>query len=187
MSNPSLAIVVAEDDRHKMLAYRYLKKRGLSPRIEVSPSGRGSAENWVRKRFAKEVSVYRRRHAQTALIVMIDADTGTVEDRLRQLAEALREAGEPPIDTKTERIARMVPKRNVETWILCLNGHAVNEEDDYTLRPNWSRWVHHADWSKWIPPGVETLVDWTQSKDEPPNHCVDSLRSCINELRRLRF
>ena len=74
-------IVVLEDARHEMLVRRYLISRGLGKsemRIERSPSGEGSAENWVRKTFIKEVNVYRSRHARTKLIVVIDADACTV-------------------------------------------------------------------------------------------------------------
>jgi DNA polymerase III psi subunit len=181
MSRPSLVIVVLEDDNHEMLVRRYLKRRGMREheiRIEISPSGEGSAENWVRKTFAKEVSAYRSRHAQTKLIVVIDADTGTVQERLRQLDQALKDSGKQVVDADTEQIARLAPKRNVETWILCLNGHAVDEETDYTKRD---------DWSKLIPSAAETLFQWTRSTDELPQHCVDSLRSGVRELKHLRF
>ena len=96
MSKPSLVIVLLEDNRHKMLIYRFLKKRGKilnedQIRIQVSPSGSGSAENWVRKEFVKEATEYRRRQAraETALIVMIDADVHTVQERLRQLRSSV--------------------------------------------------------------------------------------------------
>jgi hypothetical protein len=95
VSKPSRVIIVVEDDHHEMLIRRYLKKRGLverEMRIRRSPSGEGSAENWVRKTFANEVSNYRSRHAQTALIVVIDADKATVQHRLQQLDQALRDS-----------------------------------------------------------------------------------------------
>jgi len=31
-----------------------------------------------------------------------------------------------------ESVARLVPKRNIETWTLCLNAGTVDEETDYT-------------------------------------------------------
>jgi hypothetical protein len=71
MTRTSLIVVLLEDDHHKMLVYRYLKFRGIDAhqmRIETSPSGEGSAESWVRKRFVTEVSAYRSRRARTALI-----------------------------------------------------------------------------------------------------------------------
>jgi hypothetical protein len=183
VNKPSLVIVVLEDDHQKMLVYRYLIKRGLKAyamRIERSPSGEGSAESWVRKRFVKEVTAYRNRQARTALIVVIDADTGTVQDRLRQLDRALTDSGKSTVDTGTEQIARLVPKRNIETWVLCLlNIQAVDEETDYKGTRD--------DWNELIPPAAETLFQWTRSSADPPNRCIDSLRSGVRELSRLKF
>lgn len=175
-------IVVLEDAHHEMLVYRFLAKRGLGKyemRIERSPSGKGNAEGWVRKTFAKEVNVYRVRHAKTALIVMIDADTHTVQDRWRQLDQTLEAGGKQRVDVEHEQIARLVPKRNVETWILCLNGHEVDEEADYKKTRD--------DWPDLIPQAAGTLIEWTHQKPEPPSHCIDSLRSAVRELNRLTF
>jgi hypothetical protein len=175
-------IVVLEDDRHAMLIRRYLKKRGTGERdmrIERSPSGEGDAKAWVRKTFVKEVNVYRGRHAKTALIVVIDADTHTVQDRWRQLDQALEDGGKQRVDVEYEQIARLVPKRNVETWILCLNGHAVDEEADYKRTRD--------DWHDLIPQAAGTLLECTRQRPEPPSHCIDSLRSGLRELNRLTF
>jgi hypothetical protein len=175
-------IVVLEDTRHEMLVRRYLKKKGMGERemrIERSPSGRGNAEGWVRKTFLTEVNEYRRRQAKTALIVVIDADNLTVQDRWRQLDQALEEGGKRRVDVEHEQIARLVPKRNVETWILCLNGHDVDEEADYKRTRD--------DWNDLIPQAAGTLSEWTHHEAEPPSHCVDSLRSGVKELNRLRI
>ena len=182
MSNPSLVIALVEDEHHKMLIYRYLIECGWERhaiRAHQSPSGRGSAESWVLKRFVAEIAVYRNRsrRAETALIVIIDADTHTVQDRFNQLDQALRASGNQTVN-QGERIARLVPKRNIETWILCLNEHAVDEETDYTeTRSNWNELIAQ---------GAETLCQWTRSTTEPPNHCVNSLRTGVRELRRLK-
>lgn len=183
MSKPSQVIVVLEDDHHKMLVYRYLINRGLnnhSIRIERSPSGEGSAESWVRTRFIKEVKVYRGRQARasTALIVVIDADAHGVQEKFTQLDQALKNGGITAVDGD-EQIARLVPKRNVETWILCLNGQPVDEGTDY-------KWERH-DWNELIHPASETLSLWARQRVEPPNHCIDSLRTGIRELNRLRI
>jgi hypothetical protein len=178
VSKRCLVVAIVEDEHHRMLIYRYLLKRGMWPiRIEISPSGRGSAENWVRKTFVKEVSAYRRRHAQTALLVVIDADTVTVQHRQQQLDQALRDSGKDIVDPARERIARLVPKRNVETWILCLNGHEVDEERNCKNE-------HHA-WNDLIPVAAETLFQWTRSNAESPDPSIDSLRNGVKELKRL--
>jgi hypothetical protein len=181
MSKTSLTIVLLEDNQHKMLIYRHLRNCGAGHRqirIELSPAGEGSAEKWVRKRFVKETRAYRSRSARTALIVIIDADSYDVLDRLKQLDQALRENGNPTVG-KDERIARLVPKRNVETWILCLNEQAVDEETDYKRTRN--------NWKPLIPTAARTLYQWTHLELEPPSRCIDSLRSGIRELKRLEL
>jgi hypothetical protein len=184
MPKPSLVTVIVEDERHEMLVRRYLRRRGMEPRqmtFVPSPSGRGSAEQWVRARFGKEVNACRNRQARkttTGLIIVIDADIHTVRRRMDQLDEALAESGAEPIEND-EQIVRLVPKRNVETWILCLNKHAVDEVTDYKGTGN--------DWTGLIPRASEALYRWTRPNTVLPNFCTDSLRHGIMELNRLRF
>jgi hypothetical protein len=154
----SLVIVLVEDERHRMLIRRFLLQSGFGNhqvRISQSPSGSGSAENWVRKEFVKETAAYRNRQAraQSALIVMIDADRLTVRDRLNQLDQAVQANGAPVV-APGEQIARLVPKRNVETWILCLNRHAADEVTDYKRS--------REDWSEIIPDAARSLHEWTR-------------------------
>jgi hypothetical protein len=159
MSKPSQVIIVLEDDHHEMLIYRYLIHCGLKRyaiRVHRSPSGQGSADSWVRKRFVEETNAYRNRQARalTDLIVVIDADVHTVKERLKQLNQALTDSGNPIVG-ESERKARLVPKRNVETWILCLNGEAVDEETDYKRT--------RSGWNELIPTASEALYQWTRS------------------------
>ncbi len=182
MSSPSQVIVIVEDANHRMLVYRYLRGRGCNRyaiRIERSPAGEGSAERWVRARFAKEVRVFRSRirHAETALIVIIDADAFTIQHRLQQLDQALTDSGQALVNPESEEIARLVPKRNIETWIMCLNGEPVDEDTNYKPTRN--------DWTALIPSAAATLVAWAHSGRELADHCVDSLRAAIGELKRL--
>jgi len=187
MSSPSVVVVIVEDDHHKMLIYRYLRSRGLSSHqitTKLSPSGQGSAEQWIRTVYATEVRAYRIRHAKatsaqaTGLIVMIDADIGTVQNRLKQFMHALEESGVPKVE-HVERIALLVPKRNVETWILRLTDCAVNEETNY------KRTRH--DWHELIPRASEQLSQWTRPNTALPEDCIDSLRRDVSELNRLQF
>lgn len=176
-----MVVVVVEDDRHRMLIYRYLRRRGLSSheiRTKPSPSGRGSAEQWIREMYAMEVKAYRTRQARaaSALIVMIDADTHTVQGRLTQLGQSLKESGLREIRS-AEQIARLVPKRNVETWILCLTEHAVDEETDYKR-------MNH-DWHELITHASERLFHLTGANAVLPKNCLNSLRNGVNELNRL--
>jgi hypothetical protein len=87
----------------------------------------------VRERYAQAVRAYRERsqRAKTALIVAIDADAGEVSRRVRQLREALERA-DLAARTDVEVIVHLIPRRNVETWILCLDGQPVDEITDYS-------------------------------------------------------
>jgi hypothetical protein len=184
MAKPSRVIVLVEDNRHQQLVGKYLRTAGLelhAMRFIQSPSGRGSAEQWVRERFAVEVDAYRSRqtHAETKLVIMVDADTLSVQQRLTQLDQALHEAGVTPINTNTEQIARLIPKRNVETWILCLNDSAVDETTDYKRT--------HNDWTVLIRSSVVTLYAWTRPNALVPGSCLPSLKLGLRELSKLDF
>jgi hypothetical protein len=179
MPRRSTIIALVEDAHHEMLVYRYLcRERGMSRheiRIKPSPVAEGSAEQWVRLNYPAEVKALRTRQAMTVLIVMIDADAYSVDQRLAQLATALELAGGHPLRLN-ERVARLVPKRNVETWILCLNEHPVNEDTDYkATRHNWNVLIAEA---------AARLFRRTRA-NAPADHCVDSLARGIIELKRL--
>jgi hypothetical protein len=88
VAKPSLLILLVEDSLHKQFIYRYLKELGFGRhdvRVEESPSGQGIAEQWIRQRFPIEFEACRGRQAETRLIVLIDADKRTVQQRLAQL------------------------------------------------------------------------------------------------------
>ena len=180
MSRPSQVAVLAEDDRHQGFVRRYLYRLGHSRhdiRFEPLPSGRGCGEQWVRERYAQAVRAYRARSARagTALIIAIDADAGDADRRLRQLREALEQAG---LATRTdgEAIVHLIPKWSVETWILCLSGRQVDEITDYS---------QEGDVDRLIPTAALTFFEWTRVNATPPARCVPSLLSAIPEVRRL--
>jgi hypothetical protein len=177
-------IVLIEDSRHQRFVWRYLRRCGLEQhtmRFVQSPEGAGSGEQWVRERFAVEVEVYRRRraHADTTLIVVVDADHLLVQERLAQLDRNLDEAQADRIRPDAEQIARLVPKRNIETWILCLNDYPVDEETDYKRTRN--------DWTTLIRSGIGILYNWTRPNAQLPASCIASLRLGVAELKRLDF
>jgi hypothetical protein len=131
----------------------------------------------VRERYAKTVGAYRSRasRAETALIVAIDADTGDSDRRLRQLQEALVQAELAP-RTHQERIVHLIPKWNIETWILNLNGRNVDEDTDYRREQRMDEQIANA---------ASTFFDWSRPNATPPAQCVPSLLSAIPEVRRL--
>src|ERR1700728_3909630 len=102
MSSPSLVFVLAEDQRQQQLIYRFLARVGVRPhqvRFQLSPSGRGSAEQWVRENFARQAAKCRARNtrAATGMFVLLDADSRTVQERLDELDGGLEAAGQAPV------------------------------------------------------------------------------------------
>lgn len=180
VGKPSRVVILAEDQRQVRFIRAYLKQRNFDNhdiRVEPVSSGRGSGEQWVRERYAEAVKAYRWRstRAATALVVMIDADVGSVDQRLEQLRQALVEAGSEA-RSAAEKIAHLVPKRNIETWILCLNGSRVNEDTDCRNLQGIDKQIQNA---------AILFFDWSRANAQIPQHCVPSLLLAIPESRRL--
>jgi hypothetical protein len=177
-----MVIVLIEDERHQQVVFRYLRRIGLEPHAMrfVRPLS-GSGEQWVREQFPIEVAAFRRRNArvETKLIAVIDADNLTVQGRLAQLDQKLQEKEITPIQTESEQVARLIPKRNIETWILCLNAVEVDEDTDYKRT--------RGDWAELIRPAGEMLFALSRPNAQVAENCIPSLRHGIGELRRLKF
>ncbi|MDF5710118.1 MAG: hypothetical protein PUP90_21225 [Nostoc sp. S4] len=106
------------------------------------------------------------------LVVLIDVDKKTVDERLKQLDDALI-ADSQPIRQLKEAIAIFISKRNIETWMHYLQGETVDEEIEY------SKFNNESD----CKPFVEKLVNQCyQGLDEnaPP-----SLQAACGELQRI--
>lgn len=169
-------MVLAEDENHQSFAERFLKRLGYGQHqifLERVPNGAGSGEKWVRDNYARTVNNYRRRSAKatTALLVVIDADDDEPARRHLQLERELDGARKDG-----ERIAHRIPKRNIETWILCLTGRTVDEIEDYS---------DDREIAELIRPAAEVFYSWTRLNAAVPDHCIPSLRAAIREARRL--
>ena len=145
--------------------------------MRLAPRGQGSGEQYVRERYPIEVAYYRDRSARrkAALMVGLDADAGTVEQHERELDEALIGAGgvrrEP-----AEQIALLIPKRNIETWVLCLSREVVDEATNYKGTRNIV---------DMIKPAAGTLREWSRTGSTVPPSCIPSLRKGLIEVRRI--
>ena len=107
---------------------------------------------------------------------MIDADTLSVEDRKQQFERSLREKNAPP-RRLSEPILNLIPKRNVETWILCLNSLAVDEVTNYRHDPQVD--------AEAIKRAAFALFSWTRPNFLLPDGCTPSLQACHSEFRRV--
>ncbi|MBD1942643.1 hypothetical protein H6F50_09790 [Coleofasciculus sp. FACHB-712] len=171
-------VILCEDRQQEVFARYFLKKRGFTGRLraEICPPGSQSGEQYVRSQYSAEVKAYRqnKNRVSIGLVVLIDADTDTSQERLNQLANGLREASQENRQSD-EAIAIFVPKRNIETWIHYLQGEPVNEEDTY------SKFLKNEASCK---PYVENLADQCRSQNLPED-APDSLQTACGELERL--
>ena len=130
-------VVVAEDQQQEMFLRQVLRGRRLDPRdmtFLVCAKGGFAADAWVLRTHGEEARILLAvQHAQPrrGLITVIDADELTVERRHRQLDEA---AGAEPARVSQARIAYVVPRRNIETWLIALAGRQADEVTDYKKR-----------------------------------------------------
>jgi hypothetical protein len=170
--------ILCEDLQQQVFARRFLLNRGFHDRkirVLALPEGKGSGEQYVRKNYSVQVKAYRSLSTyrrSVCLVVLIDADTKTVDERLRQLDEALEEDSQSRRQ-KDEKIAVFVPKRNIDTWIYYLQGETVDEETAYPKLQKESD----------CEPCVKNLLNQCPSgldQDAPP-----SLHIACGELQRI--
>ena len=184
MSKASQFIILCEDKLQEVFVRKFLKNYDVPHRAiypVALPNGNGCGEQHVRTRYPKEIRAYRDRQskAKTVLIVVIDADTGTVENRQSQLNNAAQSAGVAP-RSDGEHVVHLVPKRHIETWLAFLsNANDVNEDAEYkplySFRGNESK--------------SHSLVDMFTGMfrhHQPAPESLPSLKQALEELERLR-
>lgn len=180
------AVVLTEDLQGWVFIRRLLIALEVPPRrIRVLPypaDGRGCGEQFVRETYPKEVRAYRQNAAASWLVVHIDADVKVVSNRYQQLTDAC--AGEGVAQRlSNERIAILVPKREIETWIHYLLESSVvsGGVDEAKNYPKLSG--HESD----CEPAAKRLADLVKTSqaearlERPPQ----SLLTGLVELRRL--
>ena len=149
MARNANVVILCEDRQQEAFARRFLKRAGYNPRrfrVEISPKAKGSAEQFVRLQFPKELEYYRSKQHKVGqlLIAVTDADRQDVADRIRQIHQQVKEADmeERQID---EKVAIFVPSRNIETWLAYLDGQTVNEDDTYPKLDHEGECQRHVD------------------------------------------
>ena len=171
-------IILCEDSQQAVFAKHFFIRRGFaSQKITLQMNTKGSGEQFVRTEYAKQVKFCRQTSSYspvgTYLVVLIDADNHTYEQRLRQLDESLEDDGQPKRQPN-EKIAIFVPKRNIETWIHYLMGKAVDEKTAY---PKLAR---QRECRKYVDKLVKKICPIGLPEDAPP-----SLRAACEELQRI--
>jgi len=141
---PEVTILCEDIDQERFIR-EYLICRGLDDRRIKdfgNPKGKTIKNNnaLILKHYPELIKSYRsrRNYRNIAVVVMIDADEDSLDDRMRSLNIALDEtAGNLNKDPRlpNEKVAIFVPARNIETWFYYINnnmeGQECNENTDY--------------------------------------------------------
>ena len=169
-------VVICEGSVDATFVRTFLRKRGYKRNVHFLsyPQGKGCGEQFVRKNYPVELKALRR-WKNKGLLVMLDADAGSVENRMRQLDEACDSVGVERRRNQ-EPVAFIVPKRNVETWLVYLHGGVWGEEEDYKKSVN-------DDLAKGAARKLHDMCYKDQKLLEP---APDSLKKSCDEWRRVR-
>lgn len=186
MSNRvSKVVLLCEDEAHSRLFRAYLKQVGI-PNIDrimtaevASQKVHGGNVGWVLDHFPRELYACRKRQteAETLLVVMIDADEGTVEDRRKQLDNRARREKMEPLSTDDPTLALLIPKRNVETWIRSLLGESATEIEDYKQGKKSTPSQYND--------AARTLYAWSRPNATPGITCTMSLGVSLSDWHRI--
>lgn len=179
MSKPSRVIVLAEDRRHQNFALGVLKEAGYDSHDIYRcplPAGRGAGEQYVREQLPAQVLAFRQRAARaaTALVVLVDADVNSTREIRRRLADALRARQMEPLDA-TERAAVLVPRRNIETWVVVLDGGMADETTDYRGQVN----------DRELQPAGKKFVSCLKAAPSSPLDWLPSMTESAAEVKRV--
>lgn len=130
MSRNVRIVLLCEDRQHEAFVTRFLRRDGWTLRdirVEMSPQGRGSAEQFVRERFPTELQAVRSKGGERVrLVVMIDGDRQGVAGR-RSALEAGCEARGIDAPSEDDNALICVPTWSIETWFAFLGGENVDE------------------------------------------------------------
>lgn len=179
MSRDAVGVVIlSEDIQLECFIRRFLLKRNWNThqiRTETLPQGRGSGEQWVREKFLNELKAYRSRssRAATCLIVASDADDKTVKERIQTFEKMCAENG-VDFRQQNERVAFIIPRRNIETWLAHLRGESVDEVESY------SKYQYESDCRDQVAK-LDEMCRQQKLVPEPP----PSLASACDEFKRL--
>lgn len=179
MSKPSRVIVLAEDRRHQNFALGVLKEAGYSLHDIYRcplPAGHGAGEQYVRKQLPAQVLALRQRAARaaTALVVLVDADVNPTTEIRRRLSDELQARRIEPLDA-TERAAVLVPRRNIETWVVVLGGGTANETTDYRGQVD----------DRELQPAGKTFVSHLKATPSSPRHWLPSMTESAAEVKKV--
>jgi hypothetical protein len=170
-------VILCEDEAQATFARRFLIGRGANRHkfhVQRARPGEGSGEQYVRENAGKYVRGFRSKsRGGQALIIMIDADRYSVDERLEHICKSIDDAGVVEVSEKA-RIGIFIPRRNIETWIAYIAEPSrtdINEIDDY-------RYPVPKQWEK-------TVETYARERKPLPASAPPSLRRACDEWPKI--
>ena len=128
--------ILAEDNRLVSFCLKIVMKLGIQKirkKITVEPVPKsGAGFTWLYREYPGLVRKHRARATKTsvAFVIGVDSDKKSPEERAADLDKKLEEA---KLEKRKgdEAIVFVIPKRNIETWIMYFGGAKVDETTDY--------------------------------------------------------
>ena len=176
-------VLLCEDSQHEAFVVRFLEATGRLTRkmkhrlrAQKAQQGRGSAEQFVREQFPKELAEYRRRRnlVSVALVVILDGDAAGVTGRLADLDAACAEQG-IPARLSDEDVFVFVPTWRIESWLAWLDGETIIDE----AKRDYPRLQRARD----CQPHARRLADMCRTR-QVPSSVPPSLAAACKEYRR---
>lgn len=174
----SRTILLCEDDPQQRLVRLYLRECGLRTEPPYFVTRNASREvhggnvGWVLHEFPKELLACRQRHtahANTLLVVVVDADDLTVAERRGHFS-----ADTPLSDA--DPLVMLIPRRHIETWIRAARKLTVNETDSYkNPEPKKSE----------VGAAAKQIHAWARNNPRADSNCIPSLQMSFSEWRRI--
>ncbi|MCC5876642.1 MAG: hypothetical protein JJU11_10530 [Candidatus Sumerlaeia bacterium] len=186
-------VILAEDRATATILRRYAERLGCKGRTRELICPGGSGEQFVRENYPLEVREQRRYIAggikNAALIVHVDADTDETSNERKRLGRKLASDGQAPREN-SEKIAVIIPRRNMETWVHGLAGITVDEIYDYKTDPEKRLAENstqlkklHQERRRLAPDALYALTRRNAAGDLPEK--LPSLKEAIPEFQRL--
>ena len=171
-------VLLCEDKQTESFVCNFLKHRNFKKGRDITTlvASSGSGEQWVRKQYPKQLNAIRNRK-NAYLIVVIDADTNTIDDRHEQLKKECEDKDILPRDHERDvNVLHIIPRRNIETWLAYLDNENVDEFKAYSRLDRLGDCKKHA----------KSLYDMCHVHQQLREPAPASLREACGEYRRLR-
>ncbi len=179
MSNRVDIALLCEDENHEQFIKKFLRLkhrnyRRVFPKAYKSGNSGGVQPNnaFVLNRAITEIAATRKVPPKRALILVIDGATRGLVNRRDDIAQRLKAEDKPLLSDK-ERIALIVPCRNIETWIHHFAGEITDETQVYSKREHD------------VKTGAEAFADWVSDGNADEVADLPALNAARVELRRL--